>query len=571
MKLPRYNIARSTVGELQSVRSGAISPAEAANVQMAKYGAIAATAKSIGDIAVGIDEIKGEQELIDGVVDFDAATAELDRGIDAIQPSDDGTGNLSFDAQEAIKVELGARKSITNAIRGNMKSGSAKRRFDQYIVNKNLRRNGRVQAALYAKEAEFVGAMAMDKLNTMVQNESYDAAIEYNKQLVKNAIIGAEQFKKNEYTIRNTEDLDYFGTIINAEVFNEEDAMVARTELSVGRRNGRNIQLSTQQEGTLLNQINARYAREYASDNDKIKDAQYANYVALDNTDGLTQQQLVQVVQNGINNPKLGIAKADYDKLSKKILDPTGSGSVSGAGTDPVQYRALAAEVSEFGLPVPSVLNLPPMEQGASPAYEWDERYDDLTRRITYADLSTREEQALLGIMEATKKVVLNDPEFKATSKSLWDDVAGFEEGSLTEQMNNMDSSFADARNFANDAKKDLLTWRLKHGGGKQEELDKYAETLNTLYKFKLGQKSLTKLGVTANYPKDGVLDDAFLKNIGTQLTDIMTNGDTSLSKQRRVKGAIKQIERISGVNLMEYMTTTKKKADPNNKGAYSG
>jgi len=61
MRLPRAAVARGTVAELQSINP--ISPAEAANVQLAKYGAIATGAKAIGDVFHDVAETRRRTQV----------------------------------------------------------------------------------------------------------------------------------------------------------------------------------------------------------------------------------------------------------------------------------------------------------------------------------------------------------------------------------------------------------------------------------------------------------------------------------------------------------------------------
>jgi len=62
MKLPRYIRGRSVVGELQAVRAGAISPAEAARVEVAKAGVVSAVAEAVGGVFETVEDVRKEAQ-----------------------------------------------------------------------------------------------------------------------------------------------------------------------------------------------------------------------------------------------------------------------------------------------------------------------------------------------------------------------------------------------------------------------------------------------------------------------------------------------------------------------------
>ena len=112
MQLPRHYNPRSNVSELQSVRAGAISPAEAANVQMAKYGAVAAGAKAIGDVMTSVSDVrKAAQDAKDeitwqtGQSNLKAAFTSLDNDENLKKPvQDDGTSTVDYYNREADAI-----------------------------------------------------------------------------------------------------------------------------------------------------------------------------------------------------------------------------------------------------------------------------------------------------------------------------------------------------------------------------------------------------------------------------------------------------------------------------------
>ena len=557
MQLPRHYNPRSNVSELQSVRAGAISPAEAANVQMAKWGAVSSVADAATKVTAVIAESRAEEEYVDGVTSYETRLGDITLGFQNKGYEKDANGQIIDDTEELLKDELNARYKAAQEIRDGM-SPMGSKQFDKYIVNSNIRRNEYIRQAANDRRVNALSAQAGNAINNRVAEKNYVGAHARNAAALKAGSIGPAQFHKNSDYIDRVEDSDYFNGILKADDFNEVDAAIAALELSAGRRNGRDIAMTAPEEVGMLNRLNARVELEQSQDNNKIKAAQYANYVIMDGMEDLTEAQLREVALAGLSDPMKGIAKADYDKLNAKLTAPPGA--LASQGTDPVQYAALAHEINMFTMKVPDVTmqGFSPPRLYEAPAYDWADQYDEMMIDVNNADLSVTDRTRLQTILKESKSVLINDKEFTMNLKGLGDNVRGFKEGSLDAKMNAMDPRFADSINLANDAQLEYFQKRLELGPGKQDQLDVVRKELDTKYKYELGTRSVKKLGISLPYPENHKFDAAWMKEAKVQVGQYL-NVNPSISKARSLEGALVQIERISGVNLEALLVAPEK------------
>ena len=115
MRLPRRTSAQSQQGitqELQSVRAGAITPAERARETTAKYGAIAAGAEAIGDVATVVGGVRQKaQQAKDEITyqsnenNFDMAYADLQNDPNVDKPvQDDGSSTADYYSSQVDEI-----------------------------------------------------------------------------------------------------------------------------------------------------------------------------------------------------------------------------------------------------------------------------------------------------------------------------------------------------------------------------------------------------------------------------------------------------------------------------------
>ena len=201
MKTQRYAVPRSTVGELQSAASAQITPQEAANLQMAKYGAIASGASAVSDVLKGVAEIKAEQELNDSVMDMDSALLQLDRDIEKMPVELDEFGNVVSDAEDLVKMEANARKSIMSATRDRLSTRTARRQFDKYAARLNMQRNDVQQTRLIEREKKTMEANSAMRVEKLTNLGRFEEAITQIENDVKTGVISAASYANQKSAI----------------------------------------------------------------------------------------------------------------------------------------------------------------------------------------------------------------------------------------------------------------------------------------------------------------------------------------------------------------------------------
>ena len=130
MKLPRRPTSNVIVNELQSQRNAMITPQEAANVQLAKYGAIAAGIGAVGDVFAEVAEVERKtieaQDRIQDANDTETFNASIKRGQVLSEQNKWTPEELSEYNEEQIKayedtsgIQDDARRSLIDQVRKN--------------------------------------------------------------------------------------------------------------------------------------------------------------------------------------------------------------------------------------------------------------------------------------------------------------------------------------------------------------------------------------------------------------------------------------------------------------------
>ena len=112
MKVQRHNIPRNTVRELSSAAAAQITPREAANVQLAKTGAIAAGLGAASQIAVTVDEVRQRARGADDEITYKINENNLTNAYKQLQNDpnlekevqDDGTSTAEYFQRESDAI-----------------------------------------------------------------------------------------------------------------------------------------------------------------------------------------------------------------------------------------------------------------------------------------------------------------------------------------------------------------------------------------------------------------------------------------------------------------------------------
>ena len=180
MRLPRRTSAQSQQGitqELQSVRAGAITPAERARETTAKYGAIAAGAEAVGDVATNMAETQMEMDRASDKLDtaindayMEQALGEAKREAEERSLTDPEWTRDNY--EKNIDAILRAREDAIEGLRDPENKLNA---IKLHKVNSQLMANDARYDALDI-EAKKIGTNWSNEYNAAVADERYSDA-----------------------------------------------------------------------------------------------------------------------------------------------------------------------------------------------------------------------------------------------------------------------------------------------------------------------------------------------------------------------------------------------------------
>ena len=539
-----------------------ISPQEAANLQLAKYGAIAATASAASEVFKGIAEIKNEEEYTDAITTWESAVNSFNQGIKSMPPDKNDLGELVFDADKVISMERDGRQKITNDIRANIKSGTVKARFDKAIALDKPDRDERLMNQVKQKEAEFIEVKAVSKIDDLVRAKSYPAAREKADASLGNGAISPVKHAAKMQYINETEEFDYFYGITNAEDFNQEDAEVALTAISQHEIDGETLNLSMQQLSPIRAKLLSRYAEVEAAQEEVIQDAQFMNYLDIQERiakgENVTEQDLIQAARLGATNPSRGISQEDYERLQGD-LDKGGNEKLATVGDTPQGWEYFSSEALEI-TNGPSLIPDPYNIGELDPEYDWDQRYNKFVKDITSPDsgLSYDTRQKLLLDVKTVRNDLIGDEQFKQIVNKGLSGVTGFRQDNITTMMASMESQFKDTIYIAEEFKIALTNERVRLGPGNRAELARFEEKQAPFYKLKINNKLLSKVGVKLGYPKE--ITDEFVGKMQDDMTNwlqdrLKNSPNTAARDVKTFKQVVDELERLNGIDIKSLMT----------------
>ena len=564
MKLPRYIKARSVVPELRSAAAAMISPQEAAQAQMTKFGAIAAGATALSDVAAGIAEIQAEEEYTDAITSYESALNLFDQGLDAMPLEENELGEAVFDPGKMVALEQDGRREILSSIRSSMKSGAARREFDRQVALARPDREAQIAAQMQAKNAVFVETKALGKIQNFIQAKEYDSARAKNDSALTSGAIGAVTHAENKQVIDTSEELDYFYGITNAEKFDPAAAELAITAISQHELDGETLSLSPQQLSPIRAKLLQRYAANEAGQEEMIQDAQFLNYldlVDLNEKGELTEQGLMAAARAGVMDPEQGISQADFERLQGDMGEA--AADKFGAIGDTAQgFDYFSTEAQEL-MNGPEIVPVIPYTDKLDSEYNWNERYDRFLKDITSPDngLSYDTTQKLKADVLAVRNQLLADPEYKLIAKQGIYDVTGFEPDKITAMMSTMDSQFKDTIAIGNEFNIAIAKERTRLGPGNLDKVAEFEKSQAPIYRLKVNNKLLSKVGVKFTYPKDGVIDEEFVQGMADDMVVWLldrreANPGTAARDIRTFQNVISELERLNGIDIRSYMTT---------------
>ena len=320
---------------------------------MAKYGAVAAGAKAIGDITFAAAEMRGEQELNNAVTDINDGLLNLDSGIENAETTFDADGMVVYDADKINKFELTERKALIGNARDKIKTASARRRFDDYTMRLNMQRNEQVQHQTFERERKTMLANSKERTKQLKQAGRWNDAISNVESDARIGVLGASELYDEKRAIREERDIDVItNAMLNPET-TDTDIRLITESLTNGKWSSLlgfkdpTIELGDKERVMWQNQLYGEAASMDDKLNEKVVKAQeqmtdeYFQEIAKGNMDSISVSQIplnevgvagkkYLVSQQKSNKEGAISSPAEVSQAESKILDLIINGSKSG-------------------------------------------------------------------------------------------------------------------------------------------------------------------------------------------------------------------------------------------------
>ena len=502
-----------------------ISPAEAANVQMAKYGALAAGATAISDVAAGVAEIQANEELSSATAQFQASIGSIDTALAQKPYETDEKGRLVSDSKNIVNEERAARMQLAGDIRANIKSGAARKAFDQWMTETGAQRDSAYQAKMIERESAVITARLNVDVNNMLDAGEYDSARQRIDDGVSNGAMSPLQYIKAQREIDTREVTDQIYTVLNAPLdeINPDDVDTLLTKMESDEFD----LLTGAQKYSYINQLNNKLSNLGGDIEAAEAEQQRQIYHAL----------LVKGSKGELSLPMLLNSGLTDKTYFKDILTQTRQED-GGSTSDAAVKRAF--EVS--------------MQQLMMTGYDgdWGQRVTQLKDSILTPGngLTFDDSTKMATKLDSLESGIFSTPLYQNLSRQAFENIVGFDEGLLGEVTAGLQAQYKVTADVGREFQQALMRKAEALGPSRQDELDKWVESAKNGYRLLAGRKNLEKVGVNVTIPEDGILTEELRLDISKQLqtwyTKTADGAEADIqSIDAQINSVIKEVERL--------------------------
>ena len=531
MRLPRYTAAQAQQGitqERQSVRAGAITPAERARETTAKYGAIAAGAKAIGDVMVGIAEIKADEELTSAKMNYSNALTSLHDDIDAIPVELDEFGSVIYDEEAMISMEENARNSLYSSISANMKSGIARKEFDEFVAGSGGKVSAKFASDVAAKSTKIVKANVDNQINGLLDNNMFDQADERNEGALRNGAYGAADFYTQKDAIKKRRTVNGVWDVINT-----APELVDKTDINEQLdilEDPEFTDIDDNEKGVLIGKLQTQLGTL-----DKVVEENRDEYYR-----GVYSQLLPRAVNGELPLSELidsGIPPDDslfqdlLGRIDGKVTEPK---SAPGAKQD---YRNRIRVLSS--------------RSGIIEGDDWGEAVDLLIDEMQAIDsgLNYTDAQTLSDELTGDIKALYSKEWYKNYNRQAYQMIAGYEPGAYDNMEAMYSAQFKESNTIALRFQEALIAKARQLGPGKKDEIGAWMDTVSTTFKAQLNDSLFRGVGVNIDWDgtRGGFTSEVKL-DIQRQMHEHLVKYPADL---RKSKDVIREMERLNDIKLL--------------------
>lgn len=544
MRLPRRKESeslRTVVAEQQSVRASAITPREAAATQMAKYNAIAKASGSFAQVFEGLGEIQADEEYVNARSSYTSAIQALHNDLENIQIEEDKTGNLVYEPDKILQMEAEARKSLYGAIRGNIRSGRAKRAFDKWSASSGVTMGkdgvmttggGSEQAKFAKKVAEIHGKVI--KANVVTQIES---------------LLDADKFEEANTRNREAIETGAFGVT----EYNEWKTEIRKR----GVRNGVWDVLNT--PAALQNKVDINEQLEILEDpemtdlsDEEISVLRGKLYSALDNQEKVVAEENEDQYRKTYNEmlPRAVEGSLGLTELINSGIPPDDSlfqdllGRIDGTDGEP---ESTPGALQDYRNRIRALSS----RAGVLDEQDWGESVENLIDEMQAIDsgLNYTDAQALADELTGDLKAIYNTETYKVNNRMAYQQIAGYEPGMYDNMEAMYSSQFKESNLIALEFQEALAAEAKVLGPGRQDQLSAWRKEQAPVFKAKLNDKLFRSVGVNIDWDNmEGGFTAEVKLDIQRQMYEHLDKYTGDLSKAEEV---IAEMERLNGITLL--------------------
>jgi hypothetical protein len=545
MKLPRYS-ERSTVGELQSLRNVVQTPQEAAAVQAAKYGAIAAGAQAIGDVVQGIAEIKSEEEYETAKTQYSIVNRQLETAFDDQKVEVDEFGNSSYDADEAMTKIREARAKLEADVFATIKSKSAQRSFAAYIADESESSEIKYMAAVAEKSKQVMEYQQVVDVANLRDAKDYDGAVARSEAALRKGTITSVQYQKQVKDTGILKDSNYIYEELGRPDVSPQDLNDLLDNIANGVHPDGSPMVTDDQKRlyAFRSAVNTRLNMFEENKDEGIKTVERETFNELYRL-GLEGDLTLDEYEEKAN--LVGGFIGAHDKILRDMATGQHTDNIS-SSDDLTQYRDQLDELKY---------------QAVEDDENWAEKADNLLTSIGESEMSHKDKMAMSKEITGAISELHNDDKYQLMARKVYSDIAGFEEGMVASF--NIDGAYNEVVSTAMDARLALL-----------DELDR-AGTSKGLKEWWLGvdgqpgQKQFFRAKSQAAtlekvmtqplvLPIDGKIDEEFRQEVTQSMKDWQETADpdsTPAERAESIDTAIKKFREQTGITITKPIIKT--------------
>jgi hypothetical protein len=502
---------------------------------MIKATSIAGAAKSIGDLAGGIADIKAEEEAISAVSSYSNEIAKAHEELQETGIEVDDMGNLVYDEKQILKTEYEVRSTLSGTIRENIKSAAAKRHFDNWMAQKGGDASLKFRSEVTAKSAEVITQNVDLQIESLLDADQFDAADERNAAAVASGAYGPGEYKVQRDAIKTRRVINGAWDQINAAAIDKDKDQINEQldQLQDPSFTG----IDDVSKNQLINKLSAILEGNDGVLEEEIQEGYRQTYMKLLPTAHAGDLPLSTLIASGIppDNP-----------LFTRLL-----GMLNGEEGPSGERESLPGAMQSYRTRIRGLNS----RSGVLTDDNWETSRQALIEEMNDPDsgLIYTDSEKLIADLDADYKAIFSNPVYQNTNRQAYQSLTGYEPGAFDNMEAMFSSQFKKTNMAGLQFQEELAAKAMQLGPRRQGELDAWFDAQVPIQRVKLNDQILTSVGVNLDWDSVSTtgFDDAVVKDIKEQMYAHLDKYPKDLSK---AKEAIEEIGRLNGIMLLKVI-----------------